>query len=113
MMLFASAAFGQAGVAGQHESLVTMVTGSGPVVQGVLYLLILFSIASWGIILYKTNQIRSARRPIRKLHRGILGIAQSHRDSHRSQEMKRSPVAQVFSGRLPGARPVGARQRQA
>ena len=44
------------------DDLLTMVTGSGPVVQGVLYLLVFFSIASWGIILYKARQIRAARR---------------------------------------------------
>ena len=33
-------------------SLIEMVTGAGPVVQGVLYLLITVSIASWAVILY-------------------------------------------------------------
>ena len=43
-------------------SVIDMITGSGPIVQGVLYLLILTSIASWGVVLYKAGQIRSARR---------------------------------------------------
>jgi len=39
-----------------------MFTGSGPVVQGVLYLLIVISISSWAVVLYKWQQIRAARR---------------------------------------------------
>ena len=39
-----------------------MVTGSGPVVQLVLYSLVLTSIASWAVVLYKAQQIRRARK---------------------------------------------------
>ena len=54
-----ASAYGQ--VAPQQEGLVHMVTGTGLVVQGVLYLLIGFSIASWGVIFFKLRQIRTAR----------------------------------------------------
>jgi biopolymer transport protein TolQ len=47
---------------GARDDLLRMVIESGPVVQGVLYLLVFFSIASWGVILYKARQIRTARR---------------------------------------------------
>jgi len=39
-----------------------MVLGSGPVVSVVLWLLVAFSVGSWGIILYKLVQISQARR---------------------------------------------------
>jgi len=40
---------------------VSMVTGSGPVVQAVLYILILFSVLSWGIIFLQSSA--RSRRP--------------------------------------------------
>lgn len=95
-MVFTPAAFAQTGVPGSHESLVTMVTGSGLVVQLVLYLLILFSVASWGLILYKLLQIRAARRESERFiesfweSRNLTAIHAS------SQELRQSPVAQVF-----------------
>jgi biopolymer transport protein TolQ len=48
-------------VAAQH-SILDMITGSGPVVQGVLYLLILTSIASWAVVVFKARQIHAARK---------------------------------------------------
>src|SRR5438552_3383317 len=46
----------------RQDSVVDMVTHAGPVVQGVLYLLLVFSVVSWGIVFYKFLQIRQARR---------------------------------------------------
>lgn len=48
-------------VPAQH-SFWDMITGSGPVVQGVLYLLILTSVASWAVVVYKARQIHAARK---------------------------------------------------
>jgi len=45
----------------RQDSVVDMVTNSGLVVQSVLYLLMSFSVISWGIVLYKFRQIRQAR----------------------------------------------------
>ena len=42
--------------------VVELVLGTGPVVAVVLWLLVAFSIGSWGIILYKLIQISRARR---------------------------------------------------
>ena len=42
--------------------VVQLVLGTGPVVAAVLWLLVAFSIGSWGIILYKLIQISRARR---------------------------------------------------
>ena len=80
----------------QHDSLLVLVTGSGPVVQLVLYLLILMSIASWGVILYKTRQVRVARRQSERFIEGFWetrNLTTIHSDTGKLGE---SPVAQVF-----------------
>jgi biopolymer transport protein TolQ len=73
-----------------------MVTGSGPVVQLVLYVLILFSVISWGIILYKARQIRAARRESGRFVESFWETKNLTTIHSASQEMRRSPVAQVF-----------------
>lgn len=90
------AAFAQAEVGGQQESVVSMVTGAGPVVQIVLYLLISFSIISWGIILYKMRQVRTARRQSRRFVEMFWDTKNLTTIHTASQELKQSPVAQVF-----------------
>jgi phosphoglycolate phosphatase-like HAD superfamily hydrolase len=45
----------------QQHGILDLVQGASPLVQGVLYLLILFSVLSWGIIFYKSNQVRRAK----------------------------------------------------
>ena len=93
---FAPAAFAQAeGVMGQ-EGLVSMVTGAGPVVQAVLYLLIFFSVFSWGIIFYKLRQVRVARRQSQRFTEIFWDTKNLTTIHSSSQELKQSPVAQVF-----------------
>jgi len=73
-----------------------LVRGSGPVVQFILYLLILFSVASWGIIVYKFRQLRRAKRESEKFidvfweRRNLSSIHEASRD------LKACSVAQVF-----------------
>jgi biopolymer transport protein TolQ len=73
-----------------------LVRGSGPVVQFILYLLILFSVASWGIIVYKFRQLRRAKRESEKFidvfweRRNLSSIHEASRD------LKACPVGQVF-----------------
>ena len=50
LVAFIPAAYAQAEGVVRQEGLVSMVTGSGAVVQFVLYILIIFSVFSWGII---------------------------------------------------------------
>ncbi|HSE85318.1 MAG TPA: protein TolQ [Candidatus Binatia bacterium] len=79
----------------QH-GILDLVRGSGPVVQFILYLLILFSVASWGIIVYKFRQLRRAKRESEKFidvfweRRNLSSIHEASRD------LKACPVAQVF-----------------
>jgi biopolymer transport protein TolQ len=82
-------------VAPQH-GILDLVRGSGPVVQCILYLLILFSVASWGIILHKFREIRRGKRESEKFidvfweRRNLSSIHEASRD------LKSCPVAQVF-----------------
>jgi len=78
------------------ENLLGMVLGSGPVVQGVLYLLIFFSIASWSVILYKARRVRRARRLSDKFLEYFWETKNLSSVHERSQDLKASPVAQVF-----------------
>ncbi len=80
----------------QQQGILDLVAGSGPVVQAVLYLLILFSVGSWGIILYKFRRVRAAKRQSASFieifweSRNLASIHEASRD------LADSPVAQVF-----------------
>ena len=95
-LAFAPAAFAQTEGAMRQEGLVTMVTGAGPVVQLVLYILILFSVFSWGIIFYKLRQVRVARRQSQRFIEIFWDTKNLTTIHTTSQELKQSPVAQVF-----------------
>lgn len=81
----------------QQHGILDLVTGSGPVVQSVLYVLILFSVVSWGIILYKFRRVRTAKRQSARFieifweSRNLASIHET------SRELADSPVAQVFT----------------
>ena len=78
------------------DSIIDMVTHSGLVVQSVLYLLLVFSIVSWGIIFYKFLQIYKARRESERFST-IFWETKNFSSIHgASLEMKESPIAQVF-----------------
>jgi biopolymer transport protein TolQ len=73
-----------------------MVTGAGLVVQLVMLALLLFSIISWAIIIYKTNQLGKARR----YSHFFLDLFWRSRSLaavyHESQGFESSPVAAIF-----------------
>jgi biopolymer transport protein TolQ len=80
----------------QQHGVLELVQGASPVVQLVLYALILFSVVSWGIIFYKFKQIRQANKESEKFihifweRRNLSSINDNSRD------LEASPVAQVF-----------------
>jgi biopolymer transport protein TolQ len=47
---------------GGEMDLVSLILRASPLSQGILLILLLFSLASWGIVLYKTWQFQRARR---------------------------------------------------
>lgn len=80
----------------RQDSVVDMVTGSGLVVQSVLYLLMSFSVISWGIVLYKFRQIRQARNESERFTVVFWETKNLSAIHTASLEMQASPVAQVF-----------------
>ena len=80
----------------QPQSILDLVRGSGLVVQAILYLLVLFSVVSWGIIAQKFRQLRRARSESEKFieifweRRNLSAIHDA------SRELSASPVGQVF-----------------
>jgi biopolymer transport protein TolQ len=77
-------------------SVTELLFGTGPVVQGVLWVLVAFSVGSWGIILYKFVQISRARRQSERFI-AIFWESKNLAAIHTaSVGLEHSPVAQVF-----------------
>src|ERR671918_1626480 len=80
----------------QEHGILDLVRGSGLVVQAILYLLILFSVVSWGIIAYKYRQMRRAKQESEKFieifweRRNLSSIHDASRD------LKGSPIGRYF-----------------
>ncbi len=77
-------------------SVLDMISGSGPIVQAVLYILILTSIASWGVILYKARQIRSARRGSNRFVKHFWETRNLTEMAKVCDDTPRNPVGGVF-----------------
>jgi biopolymer transport protein TolQ len=74
-----------------------MVWSAGLVVQGVLFILILFSVVSWGLILSKLRSLREAKRQNREFENlfwnaGSLSAAQAQ-----TKHLTTSPLAGLFA----------------
>src|SRR5262247_713522 len=80
----------------QPQSILDLVRGSGLVVQTILYLLLLFSVVTWGIIAQKFRQLRRAKHESEQFieifweRRNLSAIHEA------SRELTASPVGQVF-----------------
>ncbi|MGH8011939.1 MAG: protein TolQ [Candidatus Binataceae bacterium] len=76
--------------------IVDLVLETGPVVQVVIWILVAFSIGSWGIILYKLVEISGARSESERFT-AIFWESKNLAAIHSaSAGLKRSPVSQVF-----------------
>ena len=85
-------------VATPHDdhSIIALMTGSGPMVQAVLLLLIIMSIITWGIVFAKGISIRAAKRQTAKFDEVFWtskNLAQIHEVS---KKLVLSPVAKVY-----------------
>jgi biopolymer transport protein TolQ len=80
----------------QQQGILDFVRGSGLVVQGVLYVLILFSVLSWGIIFYKYREVRAAKSQSDKFIEIFWESRNLSAIHDASRELQSSPVAQVF-----------------
>ncbi len=86
----------QQGDALHQPNILELVSSSGPVVQAVLYLLILFSIISWAIVFYKFRQLRRARRESERFT-VVFWETKNLSSIHTvSLEMQDSSTAQIF-----------------
>jgi biopolymer transport protein TolQ len=82
-------------LAPQH-GILDLIRGSGPLVQAVLYTLVLFSVASWGIIIHKFRQVRTAKNESERFIEIFWDSRNLSTIHEASRELKWSPVAQVF-----------------
>lgn len=79
-----------------QQGILDLVLSSGLVVQAILYILVFFSVVSWGIIAQKLQHIRRAKRESAKFieifweRRNLSSIHDA------SKELAASPVGQVF-----------------
>ncbi|MCB0359310.1 MAG: protein TolQ [Bdellovibrionales bacterium] len=81
----------------ETDTVINLVLGSGAVVQGVLILLLIMSIATWGIVIGKSLQFRTAKRQTSKFSDVFWGSRNLSQISEASHRMKASPVAMVFA----------------
>ena len=79
-----------------QPTVLEMVTGSGPVVQAVLYLLVLFSVISWAIVFFKFRQLRRTRRESEQFTVVFWETKNLSSIHTASLEMKESVTAQIF-----------------
>ena len=80
----------------QQHSVLDLVRDSGLVVQGILYLLVLFSVVSWGIIAQKYRQVHRAKRESIKFIETFWERRNLSSIHDASRELAASPVGQVF-----------------
>ena len=79
-----------------EQSLFATVTHSGPLAAGVLILLVLFSIVSWGIILLKWLAIRQASRSSVEFLETFWQSKRLDEIFAKTEQLASSPIAQVF-----------------
>lgn len=81
----------------QH-SVLDMMLGSGPVVQGVLLILIMLSIWSWAITIAKFLQFKKANRHSAEFQGVFWDTRNFARIDDASRRLVASPLAKVFAG---------------
>lgn len=79
------------------HSVLSMVTGSGPVVQGVLIILIILSICSWAITIQKALQFKKARSDSLQFTSIFWETKNFSRIDDSTRRLTSSPLARVFA----------------
>ena len=80
----------------QQHGVLDLVRDSGLVVKAILYLLVLFSVVSWGIIAQKLRQFRRAKKESAKFVEIFWERPNLSSIHDASRELTASPVGQVF-----------------
>lgn len=83
------------GPEGGH-SVMQLILGSGLVVQGVLMLLVVMSVVTWGIVLTKSFQVKRAKRQTAKFSDVFWSSRNLAQISETGARLSASPVAAVF-----------------
>ncbi len=81
---------------GAPSSILTMAFATGPVVGGVLLVLVLCSVFCWAIILYKYRVIRSASRESREFLELFWSSKNFHSALAATRDLTQSPLAEIF-----------------
>jgi len=81
----------------EHYSVFDMLTGSGPVVSLVLYLLIGASVSSWGVILFKARQVYAARKGAEEFQKLFWETRNLAEVSRACGQLGDNPLAAVFA----------------
>lgn len=88
------------GAASHGPSILEMLTTSGPVVQAALIILILFSVTSWSIILFKFFQFKKTGSGIDKFLKSFDGSLTLDEMLTKSQNIRGNPLQRIFSAGL-------------
>ncbi len=80
--------------------ILELVTSSGLVVQGVLLILILMSVMTWGIVLSKWSHMKKAKNQTNKFNDVFWSSNNLSEMEESSKQLGTSPVAHVFSAGL-------------
>jgi len=92
----AVSALGAGAPAGSEWDMVGAVLAAGPVVKGVMLVLLAFSILSWGIIIGKFRQIKRARRENREFFRLFWAAPDLAAAGQATAHLAGSPAARLF-----------------
>jgi biopolymer transport protein TolQ len=81
---------------GRSGSILSMALTSGPVVGGVLLLLVACSVGCWSVIVYKFGVIRRASREDREFLKIFWESSTFQAAMSRTEHLQDSPIAEVF-----------------
>ncbi|MCB0325771.1 MAG: MotA/TolQ/ExbB proton channel family protein, partial [Bdellovibrionales bacterium] len=81
----------------QDHSILDLVLGSGLVVQGVLLLLVLMSIVTWGIVFTKSMSLRKAKKQSHKFDSVFWSSKNLAQINETTKSLPASPVAKVYA----------------
>jgi biopolymer transport protein TolQ len=78
-------------------SITDLIFGATPVVQGVLLMLVIMSVWTWGIVISKTKSIRKAKRESSEFEDMFWSSKNLAQIGEASKFLTESPIAQVFA----------------
>lgn len=77
-------------------SILEMILASSPIVQGVLIMLVVMSVWTWGIVIYKYKAMKRARLESERFEEVFWNSKNLAEIGEVAKELSESPVAQVF-----------------